>query len=90
MTKLSDGRVFKCPTCGCSTLEEVLKDVTQYSDVMLYEKCCGVWIAAVYENYHYEDGEVLLVQCSGCGTEIDETDIEKHFKEVTDETTTAQ
>jgi len=83
MTKLSDGRVFECPSCGHHILEEVLGSVTQYSPIVLYEKIDGEWIPEDYGDATFENGDVVRIQCSNCGEVIPESSLEECFHETT-------
>jgi len=91
MTKLSDGRVFTCPECGCDNIEE-RRSVTQYRNILLCEEVDYAWCATTYGQPRFESSyaDIERLQCSNCGEYIVEDTLEKHFKEATDETTTAQ
>ncbi len=57
---------FKCPKCGCPTLEEILINVTQ-STTFQRVNCDAEITEPDYQNTSTEGGEVSSYQCQACG-----------------------
>jgi len=92
MTKLSDGRVFQCPSCGDDTLQEMIIGVTQYINInklkLHVEEHGSFWAEALdRDEPQTTNGYTEGFVCANCDEEIPEADLEDCFKEITDETT---
>ena len=57
---------FHCPKCGCVTLEEILRNVTQSSSFQRVN-CDGGIAEPDYQNTATEGGEINRYQCHACG-----------------------
>jgi len=66
---------FKCPQCDCTTIEEVLYDVVQYSAISVIQKEVdgnGVYIDYDPKRVSHDGGEVSSYRCLDCQTHIDD------------------
>lgn len=57
------GKAFKCPSCGCGKLEEMMTDCVQSTNIAVVDKSG----AADYENSSTEGGVIDRIQCLECG-----------------------
>lgn len=70
-------KAFRCPKCGGHRLEEVMLDVTVFSDVV----SCGTGGDCEYGKQSNDGGAVDRYQCSECGWTVpDIHDAEQLFE----------